>query len=60
MSNSMKKIDFKALGMALALTGSILVGALIGTLLVKYASPAITTTLLVLLLVAFFYFLFKD
>ena len=56
----MKKIDFKALGRALALTGSVLVGALIGTLLVKYASPVVTMTLLVLLLVVFFYFVFKD
>jgi uncharacterized membrane protein YfcA len=56
----MSKLDLKALGTSLLLTGSILLGALVGTLLVKYANPAITTTFMILVLVVFFYFVFKD
>ena len=56
----MSKLDVKALGKALLLTGSVLLGALIGTLLVKYASPVVATTFMIGLLVVFFYFVFKD
>lgn len=54
------KIDKRALGTSLLLTGSVLLGALVGSLLVKYANPAITTTFMILVLVVFFYFVFKD
>ena len=56
----MSKLDLKALGTSLLLTGSILLGALVGTLLVKYANPAITMTLLIGVMIVFFYFVFKD
>jgi F0F1-type ATP synthase assembly protein I len=54
------KIDKRALGTSLLLTGSVLLGALVGTLLVKYANPAITMTLLIGVMIVFFYFVFKD
>ncbi len=54
------KIDKRALGTSLLLTGSVLLGALVGTLLVKYANPAITMTLLIGVMIGFFYFVFKD
>ena len=56
----MKKVDFRALGMALALTGSVLLGAVLSTLLVKYVNPVVTAILLIVVLVVFFYFVFKD
>ena len=54
------KIDKRALGTSLLLTGSVLLGALVGALVVKYANPAITTTFMIGLMVVFFYFVFKD
>lgn len=56
----MSKLDKRALATALIMTGSVLLGSLIGTLLVKYASPMFTMAFMVTLLVVFFYFIFKD
>jgi hypothetical protein len=61
MNNNMSKlIDVKALGKALMLTGSVLLGAILAVLLVKYASSTVISVLMVLLMVGFFYFIFKD
>ena len=60
VNNNNMKIDKRALGTSLLLTGSVLLGALVGVLLVKYANPAITMTLLIGVMIGFFYFVFKD
>ena len=54
------KIDKRALGISLLLTGGTLFVTTLVALLVQYANPTFLFALVIVALVVFFYFLFKD
>lgn len=54
------KMDLKALSKSMMLTGSLLLGLVVGSLLVKYANPVVAMIFLLLILIVFFYVILKD
>ena len=58
--NSNMKIDKRALGVSLLLTGGTLFVTTLVAFLVQYANPMFLFALVIVALVVFFYFLFKD
>lgn len=54
------KIDKRALGVSLLLTGGTLFVTTLMAFLVQYANPMFLFALVIVALVVFFYFVFKD
>ena len=60
MNNSMSKLDVKALGKALMVTGGILIVVPVLSWLITNANPAVLAGIMVVVMVFFFYNIIKD
>jgi hypothetical protein len=60
MNNSMSKLDVKALGKALMVTGGILIVVPVLSWLITNANPAVLAGIMVVAMVFFFYNIIKD